>query len=270
MSRVAVVVPFYRQDLRPEEELSRRRLESVLGGHERFLALPESLAGGLGADWDGYHRAAFDDAFFQSVATYSRLLLDPAFYRRFADFEFILIYQLDCLVFEDRLESFCALDFDYVGAPWLRSRERPERGFSRVGNGGLSLRRVQAALAVLEAPRVSPAAVLARLMTGRRDDLAPRTSVRGLRQRLRVAREVGRGIRWYRAHYSLNEDHFWADRAALFEPSFRVADVETGLAFAFDEAPRLGHARLGRLPFGCHGWYRRDREFWAELGVVPS
>lgn len=264
MQRVAIAVPYHRRELRAEEELSLVRLERVLGNYDRFFVSPRTLADATATGRPGYCFAAFDDAYFRNIASYSRLLLDPLFYRRFDEYEFLLIYQPDCLVFADRLEEFCDLGYDYLGAPWLRSRERPEEGFSRVGNGGFSLRRVQAALRVLSAPRPSLPTALRRTYTGRRDDLPPRWTLRGLRRRLRVAREASRGITWYRRRYSLNEDHFWSDRATLFDPTFRVADVESGLAFAFDEAPRRAYAELGRLPFGCHGWYRRDRAFWEE------
>lgn len=265
VGRVVVVVPRFRLELRREEETSLGRLDDVLGRYERVFVAPQGIALELEESRPAYRVEAFEDRFFDSIASYSRLLLDPRFYRRFEGHEFLLIYQLDCLVIEDRLEDFLDLDVDYVGAPWLKERQRPQRGFSRVGNGGLSLRRVAAALAVLDAPAPSLPATLLRLLSGRRDDLPPRASLHGLHRRLRVAREVARGIAWYRAHYSLNEDHFWSDRAPLFDPSFRLASVGTGLDFAFDEAPRQGYEELGHLPFGCHGWFRRDRAFWEEM-----
>ena len=51
--------------------------------------------------------------------TYSALMVAPAFYKAFADFRFVLIYQLDCLVFVSKLLYRCAMDYDYIGAPWL-------------------------------------------------------------------------------------------------------------------------------------------------------
>lgn len=250
---VAIVVPVPRQELKDVEEVSLRHLVGVLSHYDRYLAVPRSLD----LRRPGFEIVRFPDAAFASVATYSRLLLDPDFYRPFAGYEHLLVYQLDCLVFCDRLPAFCRMDFAYIGAPWLRSREDPAKGFSRVGNGGLSLRRVAAALRVLDPRRGRPraATVLARLLLSRE----PLT----LRRKLSVAREVARGVSWYRSRYSLNEDHFWSDRAPLFDPSFRVADIRTGLAFSFDMAPRYCYERSGRLPFGCHGWYRRDPDFWS-------
>jgi len=251
LTRVAIAVPAYRP-FTPEEEISLRHLETVMPSRPRFLFVPQSLDPAR----PGYGLIRFPDECFTSIGAYSLLLLNPDFYRQFLDFEFLLIYQPDCLVFSDRLSQFCAAGFDYIGAPWLADRKQPELGFSRVGNGGLSLRRVASCLGVLDASRSSPHV----LRTFTR--LLRRREPTGLVRKARVAREVGLGIDWYRRNYSLNEDHFWCDRAALFDPDFRVADIETGLAFAFDEAPRSAFAELGRLPMGCHDWVRNDRTFW--------
>lgn len=259
VASIAIVVPTYRDRLTVDEEISLRHLELVLDGRPRYLVAPRSL----GPERAGFEVASFDDDYFQSVDSYSRLLLEPSFYRRFEDYEFVLIYQLDCLVFRDELDRFAAAGFDYVGAPWLETRKRPERGFSRVGNGGLCLRRVEACLRVLETEGPGPRTVSTLLR------LARRREPQNWRQRLRVARETAEGVARYRRVYSLNEDHFWCDRAPLFDPQFRVADVATGLAFSFDEAPRFAYSILGGLPMGCHGWHRRERAFW-EPYLLPE
>ena len=88
--------------------------------------------------------------FFADISGYTKLLLAKQFYQAFADYEYILIYQPDCLVFSDDLEYWCAKGWDYVGAPWFRDHENdPTGGLWAVGNGGLSLRNVSSALAVL-------------------------------------------------------------------------------------------------------------------------
>ena len=254
---VAVVVPIYRQDLLAEERQSLRHLDTYLGGYDRFFIAPRSLA----PRRRGFEVMPFPDRCFESVDSYSRLLLSASFYRRFERYRFMLIYQLDSLVFEDSLADWCEAGWDYLGAPWLKDPERPERGFSRVGNGGLCLRRVAACLRVLKtATDTGTVAAFARLLlTAPLPDLAPHR----LLKRVRVLRDARRGVAWYAGHYSLNEDHFWSDRARLFDPGFRVAPVAAALGFAFERAPRYCLRRNGgRLPFGCHAWSRWDRAFW--------
>ncbi len=264
-SPVAVGVPLYRGELTDDERVSVRHLRHHLGAFPIYVFLPESLPNPLG----DFEEIRFPDRFFDSVDAYSRLLLSADFYRAFASYEYLLVYQLDSLVFSSGLSEWCARGFDYLGAPWLADPERPERGFSRVGNGGLSLRRVSRFLDVLTSER-RPGPLLLDLLTTTIPDLGGPLAVSRLAKRAQVLRHVRRGVGWYAGHYTLNEDHFWADRACLFEPGFRVARPDEALAFAFERAPRVCFERNGRrLPFGCHGWWRYGREFW-EPYLLPA
>lgn len=254
---VAVVVPIYRNELLPEERLSLCHLETFLGRYDRLFVAPSRLR----PSHPGFEVVSFPDEYFESVESYSRLLLSASFYRTFEQYRYVLIYQLDCLVFSDALADWCAAGYDYVGAPWLTDPSVPGRGFSRVGNGGFSLRRVAACLRVLESERylTKPVALWRDLLQAPLPDL-DRSQ---LLKRIRVLREVRRGAGWYASHYSLNEDRFWSDRARLFFPGFRIAPVEEALRFAFERAPRYCFAHTGGpLPFGCHAWSRWDRAFW--------
>src|SRR5205085_10271363 len=102
----------------------------------------------------------FSARYFGDRVGYNRLLVSEQFYRAFADYEYILIYQLDCLVFSNNLDEWCRRGWDYVGAPWFKSwhprqcasleaSEDPIDRLGTVGNGGFSLRHVDNAHAVL-------------------------------------------------------------------------------------------------------------------------
>lgn len=52
---VAVVIPIYREPLTADEQVSLRHLLRFLGGYERFIVAPQSLA--------GFGIQRFDDAF---------------------------------------------------------------------------------------------------------------------------------------------------------------------------------------------------------------
>ncbi len=261
---VVIAVPVYRSRLAAEELISWQHLQHFLGRLEIRLFLPESLDNPL----PEVPTERFPDEFFESVDTYSRLLLSEAFYRRFEAWEFLLIYQLDALVFSHHIAPWCAAGFDYLGAPWWRDQERPELGFSRVGNGGLSLRRVARFLSVLTTPR-RPSWLDA--LKSPPPDLEDLPTLRRWRRRVRIHGEARRGVRWYGAHYSLGEDHFWADRASLFDPGFRIASPREALGFSFEVAPSECFLRNGSaLPFGCHGWWRYDRRFWEPHLLPPT
>lgn len=258
---VAIVVPWYKRTLSVEERLSLAHLTKVLGKYDTYVVAPETLE----FDSPAFEVKRFDNAWFESVASYSQLMLSKEVYEVFAKYKYILVYQLDCLVFSDDLPEWCRTDFDYVGAPWFRSKTDPSLGFSRVGNGGLSLRKVESFLRVIDSRRYSEQRVpyWKDVVSTSLHDVENMPVLERLLKRLRVFRDARRGVKWYATHYTLNEDHFWSDRAKLFYPEFKVAPVDVALHFSFERFPRYCYEQNnGELPFGCHGWAKWDREFW--------
>ena len=113
----------------------------------------------------------FDDAFFTDIHAYNTLMLSPEFYERFTAYRYILIAQLDTYIFRDELQAWCARGYDYVGAPWIvrdiyrhplmrlcsaikkryceaTGKPNSQVTGNKVGNGGLSLRKVESHLRV--------------------------------------------------------------------------------------------------------------------------
>lgn len=258
--RVAIVTPIYRLPLTVDEQISVRHLKHFLGDYDRIIIAPCSLT----LDFPGFQVKRFDDAFFQGIPGYNRLMLSPQFYRAFSDYEYILIYQLDCLVFSSDLANWCTKGWDYIGAPWfLNFSPSPDGGLWRVGNGGLSLRNVAKSLTVLGLRRYVEDPWILGQKT-RHFKSSPR-----LRKLLCAAKTVSHlagyknNLRWYLKLYTDNEDWFWSLEANKFLPEFRIPTPEKALPFAFEYAPRYCFQHNGRqLPFGCHAWYKIDREFW--------
>jgi len=267
---VAVVVPQYRDEITTDEEVSLRHLDRYLSAFDRYVVTPKHLRKPL----EGFERRTFSDRYFATRSSYSALLLRPAFYDVFAAYDYILLYQLDSLVFSDRLLDWCHQGIDFVGAPgllvgWPRAEE--------IRNGGFSLRRVHAFLRVLRSRRywMDP------------DDYwqtfwAPkRASVRALNSPRRYVKRLHRfnGVRWETARwirgtntsrtYGQNEDFFWSLEAKRYEPDFSVAPADVALRFAFESNPRACFERNGHaLPFGCHGWAKYGRSFWEDYLVT--
>ena len=48
------------------------------------------------------------------------MLYRTEFWEKFADYEYVLMYHLDALVFSDQLQEWCGKGLDYIGAPFLR------------------------------------------------------------------------------------------------------------------------------------------------------
>ena len=140
---VVVVIPRYRAELSLSESISLNRAKRVLGKYPIVYMSPESLALKEPA-------AYFPDEDFSGRLAYSKLLLTPRFYEKFADYEYMLLYQLDAFVFYDKLAYFCSLGYDYIGAPMTRYSWRNIGNMvgNMVGNGGLSLRKISSCIRV--------------------------------------------------------------------------------------------------------------------------
>lgn len=260
---VAIVTPIYRLPLTHDEEISIRHLRRYLGGFDRYIiGLPE-----LTSEFSDFKVRRFPQLSFQSVESYSKLLVSEEFYRTFNDYEYVLIYQTDCLVFSDKLEEWCHAGWDYIGAPWFKGFSPDSTdGMWAVGNGGLSLRKVSAALNVLTSKKWL-------------DDPKERalrtqcfSSSPQLRRIIVVMRMLAfqcgyhNNVRWLMREFKkrpYNEDCFWAFQSRKLVPTFNIPTPEQAVAFSFEMSPRYCFRQNSkRLPFGCHAWQKYDREFW--------
>lgn len=149
---VVIVVPIYKRTMTHLEWISYKQLINVLGTFEIVIIAPENLEVPEEIIKGGLRIEFFSKEFFQSVNSYNKLMLSELFYRRFIQYQYILIYQLDAFVFKNELLYFCNLAYDYIGAPWLLglySYILLKRRILYVGNGGFSLRRTQACIDAL-------------------------------------------------------------------------------------------------------------------------
>lgn len=71
-----------------------------------------------------------------TVREYSRWLASPKFYQMI-NAKFVLIFQTDSYLRRFGMEAYIKEDYDYIGAPWGHISK-----IHQVGNGGLSLRKV--------------------------------------------------------------------------------------------------------------------------------
>lgn len=268
-NRVIIVIPQHRFPLTRSERYSLGLINRVLGGHPRVVA----TGAGMDAGEAGLPVEVFDDEYFSTHWGYNRLLLGREFYERFRGHEYMLVCQLDCLVFRDELLAWCDRGFDYIGAPWFYNfRDDVSHGFMGVGNGGFSLRNIESSLRVLRLPgwRVLRDPLEAwRVRYSRKSRWGKALVLPAL-----AAMCVGyrNNLKWRLTESGEYEDLFWGLEASRFDRRFRVADVRTALGFSFEYAPRYClEQNGGKLPFGCHAWEKTDPVFWRgvlkELGL---
>ncbi len=262
---IAIVVSRPHLKLTDDECISLRHLTHFLGEYDRYLVGPRSVRGTL----EGFETRRFPDKYFRSHRANSALFVTRDLYSAFAEYKFILVYELDALVFSNRLLEWCKRGFDFVGAPWLYVDWL--EGPPRVGNGGFSLRRVEAFLEVFDSEEywLDPEEYWRTFWGHRAAPLRwlnlPRGHLKRLRRFNGVSWETRRWIKGSNTteKYGWHEDVFWSFEAPRYDPSFRIASVEEALRFSFEAAPRRClELTGGELPFGCHAWNRYDRAFW--------
>jgi hypothetical protein len=254
LSMVAVVIPVYSTKLTHFEELSLKQAKKILHKYPIIFAKPKSLCTDkLKEIIPQASSRSFPDHYFYNIKGYNSLMLSDLFYKSFFDFKYILVHQLDAFVFTDQLTSWTLKDYDYIGAPWVKRviydlpvikqfmkiesllksiLNRPDRQnlFNKVGNGGLSLRKIASHYnAAIECKDVI-------------DDFNKK-----------------------KRYHLYNEDVFWSVMVNKYlNKKFIYPDYIEALSFSFDKHPsycfKLNH---NNLPFGCHGWSKKKMlPFW--------
>lgn len=152
MTEVGVIIPYYHKDLSELEKISYLQCKKILGQYPIILLIPDSMSEEDYPKDDMVIIEKVPTVWLQSISTYNAMMLNIEFYKRFQEYKYILIYQLDAFVFSDRLMEFCNYNYDYIGAPWLAGYFyyiSEENCIWNVGNGGFSLRKVQSFINLL-------------------------------------------------------------------------------------------------------------------------
>lgn len=149
MHKVAILIPIYYNVFSETEKCSLQQCLKVLAKYPVFFIIPDDLKVENDLICGKVQYVKVPKQWMDSIESYSKMLCSIEFYERFIEFEYVLIYQLDAFVFQDRLQEFCEAGYDYYGAPWLYGSWNGKKRLY-VGNGGLSLRRTQAVIKLLE------------------------------------------------------------------------------------------------------------------------
>lgn len=252
-----IVIPVYRTP-DDREEVALRQCQKMLGmRYPVEVVCPDGLdSGPFTAFLPNATFRRLAPSRFRNIKAYNALMLEPDFYRHYADYDYMLVYQPDAYVFSDNLDTWLRLGYDYIGAPWLpndnwfqltigevvravkrrvspigSTRRLKHAQFQyRVGNGGLSLRRIQCMIRVTE------------------------------QYQREVASHAFPGDDW-------PEDviigAYYAHRHLVTTPDWRTA-----AAFSMDNALRRCYRVNGhQMPFGCHGWLKGTAwsGFWKQF-----
>jgi hypothetical protein len=258
-----IVIPVYKTQPDRWETISLQQCSRVLPEYETYFAGPK------GVDQEAYRQLipesrfeSFPDNAFESIDSYSRLMLDPQFYSRFEQYHYMLLHQTDAFLFRNDLRRWCETGYDYIGAPFpLNGLSHPEPDWI-VGNGGLSLRKVSAALQVLTTHRKirhRSAAELYQTYKSAGAFSSPRSVLGFLTRVMGFRNSLGHCI----DQYSLHEDIFWSCEAPRC-PEFKIPELSLAAQFAVETHPEYWCSQIPTdLPSGCHAWRKYAFDFWA-------
>lgn len=239
MSSIVVLIPVYQPVLSAAERFSvTHSLAQLKPGRTVCFIGPEGLdMSAYAIDFPGVPLVTFEKTCFESIKGYNRLLMSAAFYERFASHEFMLILQTDAILLRDELDDWIAKPYDYVGAPWPDgveilvnldqfTGEHAKKVKVHVGNGGLSLRRNRACIALLNE---FPQALAFFIRTGSSEDL------------------------------------FFSIMGSL-SSAFVMPNEIVASQFSLELKPdHYHHVNQHKPPMGGHAWLKYNQPFWLSL-----
>lgn len=263
MSRVVVIIIAHKENLNWFEKIGLRQCVRILGKHPISIICPRGL------DVSEYKKVGsnikfdFEDpAFFSSFEASNYFKTIPFIYRKYRDYEFILFCELDSFVFSDKLDYWCDRGYDYVGAPWFEGYGKPiSDKMCGVGNGGVSLRKVESHLK--GSRRLSLAYSWVELIDAYRRH---RLRAKLVKFPLLLLKLMGLQKNSYHVFddYSGNDDGYWGLHINRKFSWYKVAPAEEALKFSMDVKPELlFKMNNNNLPFACHAWYKNNPKFWS-------
>ncbi|CAM4039373.1 DUF5672 family protein [Flavobacterium weaverense] len=251
---VKIIIPVYKTFFGELEEKSLVQCLKVLKDYQVVLVQPEGLdTSYITQKYRTIEVESFSVNYFKNLDGYNKLLLSAEFYHRFITSKFILVHQLDAFVFKDELKEWCEKGYDYIGAPWIATKEnfviiqinkflkifksnktnRRHVIFYKVGNGGFSLRKTASHLKIIK----------------ENEDLIT-TLINNKEKELCAI-----------------EDVFWSLKAPEIDPNFKIPEYKEALGFAMDRKPKLAlELNSNQLPFGCHAINKpKVIDFWKPI-----
>lgn len=269
--KICIVIPIFKTELDQFEVISVNRCINILSDYKIHFIGPEGLK--LEFYKTNFPQVSeyrlFNPKYFKSIFGYNMLMLSPHFYNTFINFEFMLVYQTDCYVFEDKLLEWAKKDYDFIGGIWFENyRGNPDEG-NKIwfpGNGGLSLRKITSLYNLL----ISKKSLGYKKLKDEKRYLKESGKFNFFKWNLRLPlRLLGykNNFNYLSKTYKENEDVFFMEASVKYQ-KLRYPRVEEAISFSWDRHPEYLYKKNNELPFACHAWYRNEepyetnRDFW--------
>ena len=229
--KCVIVVPIYKK-LDEIERFSFNTLISLVKNIDIVIIKPSSMS----FAYLGYKEVSFNDDYFKSTDSYSELCKSHEFYAAFSEYEYMLIYQLDCVLLKNDILKWCEKGYDYIGAPIISSNANWDI-VPAIGNGGLSLRRIEKFLELTNAEYKFLKKYSAVYNNDSKKEL-------------------------YDKYEDLYFCEFVSSNWKFTTPSFKIA-----CKFAIDMNP--DHISMSELPMGIHA-FDKNIPFWRKVVNIPA
>jgi hypothetical protein len=253
--KCGIIVPVHRTSLLEFEVISLRQCCKMLVNYQIIIITYETLI------LDEYIKIFeeykvkykieyFPIRYFSGITGYSALMLSGKFYKRFLNFEYILIYQLDAYVFSSNLNYWLEKGYDYIGGPFFREIQHTLKlQWSGFFNGGLCLRRTNVFYRLSFKKNIKLNMFFLELneKIKRKNMFFVKIYFKILRRILKIFiknMKITSGIE--------SEDFIWSK---IIQQEGSMAPFDIALAFSFDNYYEHSfNVNKDKLPFGCHGW----------------
>lgn len=287
-----IFVPLYKLQWSPVEILSLKRCMALLSQYHFVFAYKASHDPRQVLLWwnddlrflKSWSLLPLDDIHLSSVSHYNLLMLSADFYKKISKWDYVLVFQLDAWILGGNLDAWLSLGYTYVGAPWCpRLGSDPDCFVEGVGNGGLSLRNIADMIKILGSPRYKlvPVLTVAELISSSRLFSSYNRHNPLFRPIVFLKRIIDlllSVLSWPLAcgnslsHYTrqgVNEDFIIGIYCPRVFKWMRMPSLGKAAHFSLEtNAKEVFAAFSVGIPFGCHAWERRDRDFF--VGNFPS
>ena len=156
-------------------------------------------------------------------------------------------------MFRNELEYWCAQGYDYLGAPWFKDATTM---YSKAGNGGFSLRNIQACLDAI--------------------DCGVHRTFAGVFKRHKKKHLISNILHFPVVIASYLFDKLWPEQLSksrknedvvwAYDAKLKAIPSELALKFSFECYPRkLYELNNRQLPFGCHAFEKWEYDFWKQF-----
>jgi len=259
---ICIVIPIHKPNLDPYEVISLNRCLDILNDYNIFILTnySDDIKQYIKINKKKY-TFIFAYNWLNGIDSYNKMKIDIRFYELFNDYKYLLTYELDSYVFEDKLGYYCNLGYDFIGSPFFQnlSYSSPGQNVVEGMNSGFSLRNIDSIKSVLGKLKchIFIAKIINKLYFGH--------LIRGhvfIEKLFGVKMYNIRLLRAFLNHNYIHEDVFWTNYVPKVFEEFILPDSIIAIGFGFDANPKeCFKLNNSKLPFGCHAW-NRNLIFW--------